>query len=142
MKFLYDTDHITFFTIPTSREYALIQRRAAAYASSDMAFSVASFHEQVLGAHAQINRAKSTAHTVRGYAWLSKLLTAYRDAIVLPFDLAAATEFDALRAAGVRIATTDLRIASIAKANNLTVLTRNAKDFAKVPGLVIEDWIV
>lgn len=140
MKFLYDTDHITFFTIPTSREYTAIQRRAATYALSDLAFSVASFHEQVLGAHTQINRAKSTVQVVRGYEWLSKLLTAYRNAIVLPFNLAAAAEFNALRAAGVRIATTDLRIASIAKANNLTVLTRNAKDFGQVPGLVIEDW--
>lgn len=35
----------------------------------------------------------------------------------------------------------DLKIASIALANDATVLTRNARDFGKVPNLRIEDWL-
>jgi tRNA(fMet)-specific endonuclease VapC len=34
----------------------------------------------------------------------------------------------------------DLRIASIALANNMTLLTRNTVDFERVPGLIQEDW--
>lgn len=33
----------------------------------------------------------------------------------------------------------DLKIAAIALANDATVLTRNMKDFSRVPGLRIED---
>jgi tRNA(fMet)-specific endonuclease VapC len=34
----------------------------------------------------------------------------------------------------------DLKIASIALANDATLLTRNTKDFEKVHALRIEDW--
>jgi tRNA(fMet)-specific endonuclease VapC len=35
----------------------------------------------------------------------------------------------------------DLKIASIAMSNQATLLTRNAKDFEKIPGLRFEDWL-
>ena len=42
----------------------------------------------------------------------------------------------------IRIGTQDMRIASIALANNATLLTRNRRDFEKVPGLLFADWTV
>ena len=58
----------------------------------------------------------------------------------MSFDAAAADRFDSLRAARVHVGTLDLRIAAIALANDKTVLTRNVRDFRKVPGLRVEDW--
>jgi tRNA(fMet)-specific endonuclease VapC len=64
-------------------------------------------------------------------------LATYR---ILPYTSAADAEFARLRAQKVRIGTQDLRIACVALATAATVVTRNARDFAQVPGLLLEVW--
>jgi len=63
---------------------------------------------------------------------------------VLTFDPASAREYAKLRAsleaAGNMIGGNDLLIASIALAHDLVVVTHNTSEFARVPGLTIEDW--
>jgi tRNA(fMet)-specific endonuclease VapC len=61
---------------------------------------------------------------------------------ILPIDAAAAAEFETLtKTKGLRrLGRGDLLIAAIALANKATLVTRNRRDFQKVPGLVIENW--
>lgn len=60
------------------------------------------------------------------------------------FDLAAARRYadtrDALEKAGMLIGLNDLLIASIALANDLTVVTNNTAEFNRIPGPRVEDW--
>jgi tRNA(fMet)-specific endonuclease VapC len=68
-----------------------------------------------------------------------------RRVAVLPFDAAAADAFGtlkfALERAGTPIAEPDLRIAAIAVTSGLTLVTGNTRHCARVPGLVLEDWL-
>jgi tRNA(fMet)-specific endonuclease VapC len=41
---------------------------------------------------------------------------------------------------GTPIGPNDLMIAAIALANNLTLVTHNTREFARVDGLPLEDW--
>lgn len=59
---------------------------------------------------------------------------------MLPFDERAMDEFERLQQQRIRIGTNDLRIAAIAKANNVKLLSCNLRDFRQVPGLDVEDW--
>lgn len=67
-------------------------------------------------------------------------------ASILPFDEAAAEVYGPLRAQlereGRPLQEPDLRIASIAVSRGLTVVTGNARHFARVPGLEVENWLV
>ena len=142
MKYLFDTDHISFLQRRSGSEYANLVARIATSSPADFTFSVVSLHEQVLGANAFINRAQTSAGTIRGYNTLLEILQGFSVAPVLPFDVGAAAIFNGLRAQRVRIATMDLRIASIALARGLILLTRNSRDFNQLPGLISQDWTI
>jgi tRNA(fMet)-specific endonuclease VapC len=139
VKYLFDTDHISILQSRAGPDYAILAARVDRQSPADLAYSIVSFHEQVLGAHDYITRARTTLGVVKGYTLLAENLRAFAHAPVLPFDPAAAAVFDDLRAQRVRIATMDLRIASIALSRDRILLTRNTRDFNKVPGLLTED---
>jgi tRNA(fMet)-specific endonuclease VapC len=114
----------------------------APHPRADLAFSIISLHEQALGCHAYLQRARTARAVVHGSTLLAQVLQHFTVAPVLPFDEPAATVFAALVARRVRVRTMDRRIAAIALARGLVVLTRNASAFGQVPGLQIEDWTV
>jgi len=64
----------------------------------------------------------------------------------LPFDDKAGEVYapmrHALEVAGQVIGSDDLLIAAICIAHNLTIVTNNVAEFARVPGLQVEDWTV
>ena len=61
---------------------------------------------------------------------------------IVPFDAAAAAEFDRLRKEKKlrKTGRADLLNAAIALANKATLVTRNLKDYRQVPGLLLENW--
>lgn len=137
-----DTDHISFLQRRSGSEFSRLAVRMAQHPIKDFALSIVSFHEQILGAHNFINRARTNTDMIRGYTLLLETLQGFATAPVLPFDAGAIALFDELRRQRVRVSTMDLRIAAIAMSHNLMLLTRNVSDFSKVPGLVTEDWTV
>lgn len=97
MKYLLNTDHISFLQRRAGIEFTNIVTRIAQHSPVDFALSVVSFHEQVLGAHNYINRARSNTDMIRGYALLLEILQGFSIAPVLPFDAKAIVIFDELR---------------------------------------------
>jgi len=138
--YILDTDHLGVLQTESSPQYATLSHRIAQHAQSDFYVSIVSFHEQILGWTSYIAKARDTGGVVRGYGRLNEILRDFSSAQVLPFDDPAADVFNDLRQQRIRIGTMDLRIASIALATGMTVLTRNSVDFRQVPNLEIEDW--
>lgn len=64
---------------------------------------------------------------------------------VLPLDIPADTTYGKIRAgleaAGQPIGMNDLLIAAQARALGLTLVTNNSREFNRIPGLKIENWL-
>lgn len=75
----------------------------------------------------------------------ASLARLFSDFPSLPFDDKAALKLGDIRAQlakqGTPIGPYDMQIAAIALAHGLTVVTHNTREFARVPGLVLEDWL-
>jgi len=84
-------------------------------------------------------RAGSEALARRARELVSQLVA------ILPFDSRAAEVYAPLRAQlerqGRRLDEPDLRIASIALARDLTLVTGNVRHFARIPDLRVENWL-
>lgn len=63
--------------------------------------------------------------------------------LVVPFDEAAAEQFESLINVDRlrQIGRADLLIASVALANNATLVTRNLRHFRRVPNLSVVNWV-
>jgi tRNA(fMet)-specific endonuclease VapC len=75
------------------------------------------------------------------YPRLTQLVEFYAQWSVLAFDTQSAVIYASLKRQGIRIGAQDLKIASIALANDALLLSANLVDFQKVPGLKVEDWL-
>jgi tRNA(fMet)-specific endonuclease VapC len=138
--FVLDTDHMTFLDRPDSTEGVRIRQRMEQARLQGVVSTVVSYEEQTRGWLAYAARAKSLAQVVDAYRRLEGHVTVYRSMPLLGFDEAAAIRFQDLKRANIRVGTLDLRIASIVLANDATLVSRNRRDFERVPGLRIEDW--
>lgn len=139
MIYLLDTDHNTILQ-RGGAGYDELVNRLAAIAPDD--YGTSSYEEQCKGWTNKINRAATPHARVEAYAQLQENLHFYSGIAVFEYTIQTDAQYVALVKAKVRIGTKDLRIAAITVANNATLLTRNTRDFSKVPGLLFEDWTV
>lgn len=131
-----DTDHISLL----QRGNPIVEKRIRSINLRDIAITIVSAEEQLYGRLNQIRRAKSLEALMVGYQALAATLEDFQAANILDFTATAIDIYHGLVKQKIRIGSQDLRIAAIALSVNGILVTRNQRDFAKVPNLVIQDW--
>ena len=140
--YILDTDHLSLLQHPSGTEFDCLTRRLEQVPEDQLFVTVVSLHEQANGWNSYLASASQPADIRHGYRMFQRILAQYAAMNVLPFDEAASTQFADLKPRRLRVATLDLRIASIALSRGLTLLTRNTIDFSRIPGLSFEDWTI
>ena len=139
--YILDSDHLSVLQFQDGDEFKRLSGRISEHQNADFFVTIISFHEQVNGWSSYINKSRDSSAVVRAYQKFELLISNFSAAQVLPFSSDAAEVFNELRAQRIRVGTMDLRIASIAIANQMTLLTRNSVDFSRIPDLAIQDWL-
>ncbi|AFY47864.1 putative nucleic acid-binding protein, contains PIN domain [Nostoc sp. PCC 7524] len=137
-KWVLDTDHVSLL----QRGHPVVVSKVSAVNPAEIAVTVITIVEQMYGRLDVINRTKSKQELVTAYALLKETFNLLSQANILDFNEAAFDTYNDLLKQKIRVGTQDLRIAAIALSLNATVVTRNFKDFQKVPNLKIVDWSI
>lgn len=140
--YILDTDLISLMERKNSPEAQRLRFRLAALKPEEYVTTIITFEEQMRGWMALLAQSRSLEKQIERYHWLKNAVDRYCRIEVLAFDGQAAEVFRQLQNARIRIGTMDLKIAAITLAHNATLLSRNLRDFSRVPDLKVEDWSV
>lgn len=136
-----DTDHISLLQHHDSPHAAALRQRVLALPTDEVAVTAATLEEQARSWISLIGRYTDVRQQVAYYARFVAMFRFFAAWQILPFDERAAEEFRRLRNERVRIGATDLKIAAITLVHAATLVSRNLRDFDKVPGLRAESWL-
>ena len=136
---LLDTEPMTILERETP-EARVLKLRLKTIPLDDIGTTIISYEEQTRGWLAYVSKMQTEEGRIRAYVLLKKHLSIYCRTAVIEYDEKAAAVFEQLKLTKIRVGTMDLKIASIAIANDALLLTRNLSDFNKIPGLRVEDW--
>jgi tRNA(fMet)-specific endonuclease VapC len=134
--YILDTDTLTL----SQQGHPQILHRMSSHPPSEIATTILSVQEQLDGWYGHVKRAKTPKKLAQAYLRFATSVQFLARLNVLTFTESAILRFRQLRSLKLNIGKMDQRIAAIALEENATVVSRNLRDFQRVPGLVVEDW--
>ena len=117
--------------------------RAALIDPSEQAVPVVVVGEIIRGRFAVIRQAEAGKGKVdlpQAYDLFDQNFRALASTRTLPYTAAAHALVEQWRKAKIRVGTNDMRIAAICIDHGATLVTRNARDYALIPGLTLDVW--
>jgi tRNA(fMet)-specific endonuclease VapC len=87
-----------------------------------------------------LRKAKKPAALAAVYERMAQTVVFLGHLPIISFTEPAIDRYESLKRLKLKVKKTDLRIAAIALEYNATLVTRNSRDFAKIPGIRLEDW--
>jgi tRNA(fMet)-specific endonuclease VapC len=137
-RYLLDTDHLTLF----EHVHVPVWRRFLQHPPGTVGISAVTVEEYLSGRLAALARHQAGPRQVQAYSHFIASLALFQQFAIAGFDLGCDARYQQLRRLRLRVGSQDLRIAATALMNQVTLVTRNRRDFAGVPGLSLDDWSV
>ncbi len=134
--FVFDTDMLTLLRIG-HRE---VSQRVKTASPNELAATVISVDETLSGWYTVIRRVTKPVDIEEAYGRLLSAVGLLSHFHLLNFTQAAISLFDQLVELKLNVGKNDLPIAAIAITNSATVVTRNVRDFSRIPRLMVDDW--
>jgi tRNA(fMet)-specific endonuclease VapC len=134
--YILDTDVVTLASHRHPQVTDRIQR------TTGVTLTVITVREVMEGRLSAIKRSKQPARVLAAYESLKESAEQFGTLPIIGLTAAALARFDGLSRMKLNVRKDDLRIAAIALEAGAVVVTRNLRDFQRIPGLTCEDWSI
>jgi tRNA(fMet)-specific endonuclease VapC len=122
--------------------HPVVTRNVESHPPQEVALSVISVEEQLTGWYSRLRRTRKRDLLAQLYQRLATNVMALSGLPILSFTEPAILRYEKLQKLKLNVGKNDLRIAAITLENGGILVTRNQRDFQRVPNLTIEDWSV
>ncbi len=119
---------------------AVVVARVDACPADQLAITIITVEEQLSGWYDLIRQARRPADLAHAYRRLGDATCFLGRWRILPYTEAAMERASALHGMKLNVRKMDLRIAAITLEHAATLVTRNLRDFQRIPSLTIENW--
>lgn len=137
--YVLDTDILTLL----QEGDLVVRQHVASHPKQAIATTIISVEEQLTGWYTRIRRANTPALLAQAYERLTRNVCRLAEvSTILSFTEAAILRFEQLKSLRLNVPGNDLRIAAITLEYASILISRNLRDFQRIPNLVVEDWSV
>lgn len=138
IEFLLDTDTLSLNQGGHNATLSKVRKHSPTLIGT----SIISIQEQLTGWQSELQKMKLPNEWVIIYSRMTKSVQFLKALPIISFPEESVGIYQSLRKYHRRTGSMDLRIASIALANDLTLVTRNTQDFEGIHGLKLENWSI
>jgi tRNA(fMet)-specific endonuclease VapC len=131
-----DTDLLSIY----QRGHPVLTARVDAHSPQDLSITVITIEEELAGWYSLLRQARRPEEQARVYERLAEAIPILARWRILTMTHSAISRYESLKKMNLNVRKMDLRIAAIVLEYGGVLVTRNVRDFQRVPGLPIEDW--
>ncbi|MBI2806838.1 MAG: type II toxin-antitoxin system VapC family toxin [Planctomycetes bacterium] len=136
--FVLDTDHVSLL----EKGNVQILKTIIAHSMDTIAITVITIEEQLEGWQRALRQATQDIHREQIYRRMAQTVESLSGRPILPYTCVAMQHRLSLLRMRLNVGSNDLKISAIALEFQATVVTRNKRDFGRIPRLPLADWSV
>jgi tRNA(fMet)-specific endonuclease VapC len=134
--YVLDTDVLSLY----QRAHPVLTATVDAHPPQDLSITVITVEEELAGWYSLLRQARSPEEQAGVYERLAEAIPVLAQWRILRMTQSAILHYESLKRMHLNVRKMDLRIAAVVLEHGGVLVTRNVRDFQRVPGLLIEDW--
>ena len=134
--YVMDTDLLSLY----QRGHPGLTARVDAHPPQDLSITVITVEEELAGRYSMLRQARRPEEQARVYERLAEAIPVHARWRILTMTYPAFVRYESLKRMNLNVRKMDLRIAAVVLEHGGVLVSRNIRDFQRIPDRPIEDW--